>query len=74
MVRTYGPRNDDPVEVNCTYLRHARDREVVVIEDADGNVCLLPCSFVTLDPEVPEQHTDITVTMPEWLAVKEGLV
>lgn len=66
------PRNDDPVEVNMTYLRPAGG--ATVLEDADGKEHLLPRSQVELDPEDPDQYDPVTVTMPEWLAVREGLV
>jgi len=65
-------RNNDPVEVNCTYVRRAGAS--IVIEDAEGKELLLPLSQIQLDPERPDPMENLTVTMPEWLAVNRGLV
>ena len=65
-------RNDDPVEVNATYLRPAGG--AIVIEDCDGKEHLLPTSQIALDPEDPDAYDNVTITMPEWLAEREGLV
>lgn len=67
-----GNRDNDPVEVNCTYVRRAGAS--IVIEDADGKEKLLPLSQIKLDPERPDPLDDLTVTMPEWLAVDRELV
>lgn len=69
------PRRDDReaelMEITGTYLRPAGG--AVVIEDADGKEHLLPRSQITLNPEDPDEYDIIVVTLPEWLAVKEGL-
>lgn len=74
MPRLNGPRNDDPVEVNCTYVRHTNAGNQVAIVDADDKTHYLPVSKIELSPEDPEEGDDITVTMPEWLAENEGLI
>ena len=67
-----GSRNDDPVEINCVLLY---DGEFSYkIEDADGREIYLPKSECTLDPKDAETGEDITITMPEWLAVEKRLV
>ncbi len=65
-------RDDDPVEINCTYIRRAGS--AIVIEDADGREILLPTSQIELDPSSPSPMDSLTVTMQEWLAVDRGLV
>jgi hypothetical protein len=65
-------RNDDPVEVNCVLLFD--NEESYKIEDADGREIFLPKLHCALDPKDAEEGEDITVTMPEWLAVEKGLV
>lgn len=65
-------RNDDPVEINCVLLYD--NEESYKIEDADGREVYLPKSECTLDPEGASEGEDITVTMPEWLAVDKQLV
>jgi hypothetical protein len=74
MVRVNGPRNNDPVEVNCTYVRHTNAENQIQIVDADDKEHFLPVSQIEIDPKEPEEGDDITITMPEWLAEKEGLV
>lgn len=74
MPRVNGPRNDDPVEINCTYVRHTSTRNQIAIVDADDKEHFLPVSKIMLDPEEPDEGDDITVTMPEWLAENEGLI
>jgi hypothetical protein len=60
------------VEVNVTFLfRHG---QAVRIEDADGKKHWLPVRECTLDPADPDRNDPVTISMPEWLATKEGLV
>ena len=65
------PRNDDPLEVNGTF--HAGTGNAVLIEDANAKKHWLPRSQITMDPENPDQYDPVTITLPEWLADKEGL-
>lgn len=65
-------RNDDPVEVNMVY-RCRRDKSYQ-LEDADGRVVFLPANEVEFDRDDVYEDEDVTVTMPEWLAVDRGLV
>jgi hypothetical protein len=65
-------RNDDPVEVNCVLLYN--NEESYKIEDADGREVYLPKSECDVLPKDAGEGEDITVTMPEWLAVEKGLV
>lgn len=68
------PRNDDPVEVNMVFIATPMMREIHILEDAERRQVTLPKSQVTLAPEFPDKHDDVTVTMPEWLAIDRGLV
>ncbi len=65
-------RNDDPVEVNCVLLYDGDFS--YKIEDADGREIFLPKLHCVLDPKDAEEGEDITVTIPEWLAVEKRLV
>lgn len=66
------PRNDDPVDVNCTFLRELE--RSYVVEDSDGREVVLPKTETTMDPEHPDELDPVTVTIPEWLATDRGLV
>ncbi len=62
----------DLVEVNATFLfRHG---QAIRVEDADGKKHWLPAKECTLNPSDPDRDDSVTISMPEWLAVNEGLV
>jgi hypothetical protein len=50
------------------------NEESYKIEDADGREVYLPKSECDVLPKDAGEGEDITVTMPEWLAVDRGLV
>lgn len=63
---------DDLVTVNATFL--AMGPQSFRVEDADGEKHWLPRRECTLDPARPDPQDNVTISLPEWLAVKEGLV
>jgi hypothetical protein len=65
-------RNNDPVEINGVFMGGTGN--AILLEDADGKEHWLPRSQIEFDPDDPDKFDPITVTMPEWLAEKEGLV
>ncbi|MEM7529069.1 MAG: hypothetical protein AAF416_15570 [Pseudomonadota bacterium] len=58
-------------EVEMIFLRRAG--QAVVLGDGEGAEVVLPASQLEFDLNATEGDA-IVVTMPEWLAVQEGLV
>jgi hypothetical protein len=65
-------RNNDLVEVNLTFLHHTEASWAV--EDTDGRKHYLPKSECSIDPTEPDEGDDVTVSLPEWLAERKGLI
>lgn len=68
----YRDRNADLVEINATFI--CTGPVSFLMEDSDGKQHWLPRTQCTLDPARPDRDADVTISMPEWLATKEGLV
>lgn len=63
---------DDYVEVNGVFVRGTGLS--ILFEDADGKEHWLPRSLIHMSPEDPDSDDPITVSLPEWKAVQEGLI
>jgi hypothetical protein len=50
------------------------DGAICFNEDEDGEDLWVPLSLAEMEPENPSRGDDVTITVPEWWALQEGLI
>jgi hypothetical protein len=71
-MRRRDEEDDELVEVNMVYT--GRTPMAIFAEDENGKSHTLPRSQIRLDPLDPDRQENVTISMPEWLAIDRGLV
>ncbi len=67
------PRMSEPVELEMILV--FRKGAAVLVQPIDDDTSVwLPLSQIKIDPPDADLTDKVTVTLPEWLAIKEGLV
>lgn len=65
---------NDPCEVSV-HLHFRTDAAVLVSDDGvRGNAIWLPLSLITIHDDTGLMSGVVEIELPEWLAIKEGLV
>jgi len=62
----------EPTEIFCNVVE---ERDIsICIDDGTKDVWLPKSQVIEYDPDVFDEGDDITITIPEWLAIEKGLV
>lgn len=72
--------HNDPIDVELRFRFFPKTGQSVAVSDGEevsfppAPLIFLPLSEISMYPENPEAGDVITITMPQWLAEKNGLV